>query len=241
MRADLLRTLLVADAERQRSVSRRRWLFSAVIAVANLFFAAYAERHLRDDPGHAALLLFVTIEGGALMLLSLLHVVTHTGEILKRVRTFPVDPWTLVLFPVASSLRRPLFTALAGSAAFALAVLYASGPFSALIVLLVTLFFAAGLDLLVLAAVVPSLVRPGSATGLALLLVLLAILGTVVLATGPGGVISPLPHPWIAVTGLTSAADAPLTAVGSVALLFLLALGAPGLARLLLTLGERRR
>ncbi len=120
---DTLR-LLHIDDERALTQKDTTRLVPAAIAVTNLFFSAYFEQFLRDDPSGHSLSLFLFIQGAVFLGIGAGYYLSRTEEILRKCRIFPTTPWSRFVFVAASNLRRPLCIALWSTNVFVLALLY---------------------------------------------------------------------------------------------------------------------
>ncbi len=118
------RALLTVDRLHVTGTPQSSTLSPVLTGILNLFFCAYAERFLENDPGGRFLSLFLFLEGSVFALLVFWQFLTVAEVVLKRTRVFPTSSGDRYLFATVSCARRPVCIALWLTTMFALVLLH---------------------------------------------------------------------------------------------------------------------
>jgi hypothetical protein len=116
--------LLTASQLRIESHQTPSLLLTASTALGNLLFCVLFENSIKEDPGSGTLSVFFFIQGFMIFLLTLTHLASTGGELLRKTLVMPVTPAAHLAYAVLSSARHPLMQALVLSDLFFLLVLY---------------------------------------------------------------------------------------------------------------------
>lgn len=146
-------SLLEADRRRAKVSGEHNRLVAAALGFVNLFFCAYWERFLADDPHGTALTLYFTIQSFLFCILAVSSFWTGSSQIVHRTHIFPVTAAGTFLFVIGAFLRRPAVVALIVTNALFLIINYkasvpvafASIPFVLLIPIFCSVIVAAGM------------------------------------------------------------------------------------------------
>lgn len=145
-------SLLEVDKEQTNVRSPRVRLYASILAVISLFAAGFSETFLSADAEGYHLSLFLFVHSVIYMLLALAHSVGSSRDILHRVRVFPTNSISRILFVVWASIRHPFSIALvAGNTLFFIVLYRANG---AVIVTTILLYLLLTLNVTVIASVV---------------------------------------------------------------------------------------
>ncbi len=156
-------------------------LLPAAVALTNLFFCAFFENPIKDDPDGRTLSLFLFIQGSAILILTLAHLASTGAELLRKSLVMPVTPAARLAFAALSSARQPVLLAMVLSDVFFLLVLYHQSIAAFLLIPLLAALMAADIIALTALASVAAIRRSRPPTILAAYCIL-GILGIVLLA-----------------------------------------------------------
>lgn len=130
-------TLLSVEQRRASLESTGSQLYPAFAGVANLFFCAYMDRYLRNDPHGHYLSLFLFVEFSAIALISVATFIRSMSEVVQKSSVFPATPWSYLFFVMRGFIRRPLILSLVLSMQLFLLIPLFSKTASALLCLFV--------------------------------------------------------------------------------------------------------
>ncbi len=108
-------------------------LYPAFVGILNLFFCAYMEQYLKNDPQGHYLSLFLLIEYSIVALISVGTFMRSMNELIFKSSVFPSTPLSYLMFVIVGFFRKPVVAALIGGTILFLIVPFASAPFSALL------------------------------------------------------------------------------------------------------------